>query len=558
MMHTPKPDARVAIVGAGPVGLTLAALLSKSGISTSLYDKAPHLLRKGSKACLIQGDSLEVLDKIGCAAQIAEEGIAWRNGHVFLNDIELMPHTFPERPGFSQFVNISQYRIEQELLRHLEQDPLCTLYWDHEVVGLHQTSSGVTLDLRNEDQSFAAEYLYVVACDGVYSTVRDLMGLEFPGYTHQNPFLITDIRACLPMRKERHFYFNPAFHRGHQMVMHPQPDNIWRIDWQLEKGADIAAERENGGLDKRIRKVIGDVPYNIEWISTYQFNQKVMDRFVAGRVLFAGDAAHALPPYGSRGMNSGIQDADNLAWKLSRVLNGTSDPGILSIYSDERRAAAVENVRLTEATMRFIAPADLRSKAIRHSVLFLARLFPAARKWIDHGKMSEPFTYTSSEMIGPKDFCPIVGHFLPDLPVFLENKRSRLRKLLGDEFTCLIFPEQSSIPLIRDVRAPLGKESDVRFVIVHRRGDTHPQEPASSYEQADRIANYDDIVGAQKFVSKGACFFIIRPDGYIASYHAISELSRLKHHLCRASMRIETPAPHARPVRANTDMEEVV
>jgi 2-polyprenyl-6-methoxyphenol hydroxylase-like FAD-dependent oxidoreductase len=509
----------VAIIGAGPVGMALAALLAQYRIHSIVFDKAPHLLKKGSKACLIQGDILEILEKLGCADVIAEEGIHWRVAHTYLKNIELITQTYPERVGFSQFVNISQYRIEQQLENHLNASPFCSLLWQYDVKEIQQHEQSTTLSFSTPTGHYHDRFRYVIACDGVHSKMRELAGQEFSGYTHQNRFLITDIRAQIPLRKERHFWFDPPFHPGKQLVMHPQPNNIWRIDWQLEENADIVAEKENGQLDQRIRKVIGNIPYKIEWLSTYRFNQKVIDRFRIGNLFFAGDAAHSLPPYGSRGMNSGIQDADNLAWKLRWVLAGWSSDSLLDSYHDERRAAALENLRLTEATMKFIAPDARLTKVKRNLILFIARIFPSARGWIDHGKMAEPFTYAPSALIARQNDNNMAGRFVPDLKMFVRHKPTRLRKLLSHEFSCLFFTDRESLPTFMQLAKGVTVPFPVNFIAaVPCDGDTFPS--------CDGIilAEYDDIASVRQFHTEEPVCYIVRPDGHIAGQYPLIEI----------------------------------
>ncbi|MDQ3405823.1 MAG: FAD-dependent monooxygenase, partial [Actinomycetota bacterium] len=285
----------VGIVGAGPVGLVAALRLADLGVPSVLLEANPELLKQGSKACLIQGDVLDVLDKFGCAEIIAEEGITWTVARTYVRNQEIRAAEYPRPPGFGPFVNISQHRIEQVLVAAAEAHPLCEIRWDHRVTGLSQDQDSVTVRVLTAEGEQDLEFGHLIACDGVRSRVRELVGVEWTGYTHQDRFLITDIKAKLPLSKERHFHYDPSFNPGRQLVMHPQPDDIWRIDWQLPPDADVEGERASGQFDRRVRSVIGDVPYEIDWVSTYRFHQRVVERLRVDRVLFAGDAAHALP-----------------------------------------------------------------------------------------------------------------------------------------------------------------------------------------------------------------------------------------------------------------------
>jgi 3-(3-hydroxy-phenyl)propionate hydroxylase len=523
-------SARVGIVGAGPVGLALAARLATMGIRSVLFDKSPHLLKKGSKACLIQGDVLEVLDKVGCADRIADEGIHWRIAHTYIHDVEMITQHFPERTGFGQFVNISQYRIEQELLRFVEAHSYADIRWSHELTAIAQDKNAVTLSLATPEGEQRLSFAYVVACDGVHSTLRALTEVAFTGYTHPDRFLITDIRANIARTKERHFFFNSRFNPGRQLVMHPQPGNIWRIDWQLAPDIDVEEEKRNGMLDARIRRVIGDIPYQIEWLSTYRFNQKVVERFKVGRIFFAGDAAHSLPPYGSRGMNSGIQDADNLAWKLAHALKGYAGEGLLDTYHAERYPAAMENLRVTEATMKFMVP-PTRFKRLKRSIIFrLAVPFKRMRKLVDHGKMAEPFVYKGSSLIPAAEADPLIGQFAPDARIHVDGVRTRLRKLFGDGFVCLFFGSRHEagelMAMVKEQSLPVP----LSFVAAFPQGGE-----IAPFTEKITVATYDDILFFRNFYTGKATWYLVRPDGHIATKQPLPKAAALKEILAQCA-----------------------
>lgn len=522
-MKSNDSTARVGIVGAGPVGLALAARLATMGIRSVLLEKSPHLLKKGSKACLIQGDVLEVLDKAGCADRIADEGIHWRIAHTYIKDVEMITQHFPERAGFGQFVNISQYRIEQELLEFAGMNPYAEIRWSHEITALAQDEHAVTLTVATPQGEQQLGFDYVVACDGVHSKLRALTNVAFTGYTHQDRFLITDIRANIARTKERHFFFDSRFNPGRQLVMHPQPDNIWRIDWQLAPDTDIEEEKRNGKLDARIRRVIGDIPYKLEWISTYRFNQRVVEQFKVGRVFFAGDAAHSLPPYGSRGMNSGIQDADNLAWKLASVLKGQAGEALLDTYHAERYPAALENLRVTEATMKFMVP-PTRFKRLQRSIIFkLAVPFKSMRKLVDHGKMAEPNAYKESRLMLAAASSPLVGQFAPDARIHVDGVKSRLRKLFGVGFVCLFFGTRDEASEFVAATKEQSLPVPVRFVAAFPQG-----EDIEPFREDITIATYDDILFFRNFYKGAAAWYLVRPDGYIATKQSLLAAACLK------------------------------
>lgn len=509
-----RPDTPpVGIVGAGPVGLALAARLASLGIRSVVLEADSHLRKQGSKACLIQGDVLEVLDKFGCAEQIRTEGVTWHVARTYVRDKEIRATVYPQRIGFGPFVNISQYRIEQTLLAKVEADPLCQVRWSHRVTAISQDAENVRVLAETPAGNAQLQFQYLVACDGVRSALRDLVGVAWTGYSHADRFLITDIRARLPLAKERHFHYDPSFNPGRQLVIHPQPNDIWRIDWQLPPDTDIEAERRTGAFDQRVRAVIGEIPYEIDWLSTYRFHQRVVDRFVVGRVFFAGDAAHSLPPYGSRGMNSGVQDADNLAWKLALVLQGHTDHSLLETYHDERYAAAQENLAVTEATIRFMVPPSRSRRWIRAALLRLAKPVGAVRRHINSGRMAEPYVYSDSPLVDATSCHPLLGHFAPDGWVSAAGRRERIRTLFGAQFVVVYFGTDASAAR-RFVHDSFTGRSDlpVRLVLVlparTEIGDL-PAQVTVVHDENPRLRTDYHV--------RRPTWMLIRPDGHIAA-----------------------------------------
>jgi len=438
---------RVCIIGAGPVGLTLALRLSDFGIACTLFDDNPGLKKEGSKACLIQGDVLEILDKSGCADKVFATGLPWVYSNVYIGGTSIKRVKYENNNRYGPFVNISQYDIEKIMLEEIERRPNIRVHWSSKVIDLRASDRHVCADIQTPDGRRSHAFAYVAACNGVRSNVRDIVQLKWNGYRHTSQFLITDIRAKLPFAKERHFHFDPPFNRGYQVIIHPQPDDIWRIDWQLAPDVDVEADKANGNFEKRIRSVIGNVDYELKWMSVYRFQQRTVERFSKGRVLFAGDAAHALPPYGSRGMNSGIQDADNLAWKLALVMNGCADSALIDTYHCERAAAARENIDVTERTIRFMVPSSRWVKARRGLLFSLAKRFPSFRQYVNSGTMAMPHRYVDSPIVRAADTSMAVGSFAADADVKLGGRHLKLRELLGKGFTFVYVGRQAPTTL---------------------------------------------------------------------------------------------------------------
>jgi 3-(3-hydroxy-phenyl)propionate hydroxylase len=335
------------------------------------------------------------------------------------------------RERFPPFVNLSQERVERILLERVEAEPLVELRWRSRVVGARHDADGALLELEGRGEVRAP---YVVACDGPHSTMRKLCGLDFPGHGHRDRFLIADIRARLPFPSERRFFFDPPSNPGRQVLLHPQPDDVWRIDWQVPPGVDAEEERESGRLDERIRAIVGDTPYELVWVTGYTFHQRMLRTFRSGRVFFAGDAAHVMAPFGARGMNSGVQDAENLAWKLWGVLEGWAPEALLDTYDAERRAAAAHNLRIVDETMRFMVPPTRARRQLRNAILRASRYVPPVRRLVNSGRLSEPFVYRESPIVAGggerldvqgRGFVALVGEGVepPQTPVPLELRR---------------------------------------------------------------------------------------------------------------------------------------
>ena len=388
----------MAVVGAGPIGLTLAGRLAQQGVRVAIFDAAPAQVGEGSKALCMQRETLDIWGRLGVGERVAERGVQWRIGRTYFRDRELFSVSLPNAGSdrFPPFVNISQTEVERLLLGRLGELGV-TVNWGRRLTSVRQGTDGV--ELAFEDGS-AEQAGYAAGADGAHSAVRHAIGLSFDGHTFEDRFLIADVRADLPFPNERRFYFDPPWNPGRQVLIHPQPDGIWRIDWQVPPETDAEVELANGGLDRRIRAVIGPhAPYELVWLTGYRFSQRLACTFRVGRVFLAGDAAHVMSPFGARGLNSGVGDAEDLAAKLGAVLRGDADDALLDTYDGERRAVAAQNLAVTDATMRFMVPHGPWRRAWRDLVLRLSPHLAWARRRVNSGRLAEP---SHPGRIGPR------------------------------------------------------------------------------------------------------------------------------------------------------------
>ncbi len=377
----------IIIVGAGPVGLTAALMLARQGLPSIVVEAQNDISQEGSKAVVIQRRTLEILEEAapGVGAAIRHTGITWNIKRTYFRDKLRFSETYAETTGdaWPPFVNLPQTVTDRLLLNAARKlyPHLIQFKFGFRVASITQDSraAGVTSE---EGKTLSGPYL--IGCDGAHSIVRKRLGIRMQGKSSSNLFLITDIRAKLPFPRERRFYYDPASNRGRQILIMPQPDDIWRIDWQV--GPDVTLETEQQGrLDERIQAIIGDEPYEIVWSSLYRFHNLVADTFRDKRIFLAGDAAHLMSPFGGRGMNSGVADAHCLALLLGDVQLRHKPLARLDEYNQKRRLVALENITATSRALRTMEPPTRLHLWVRNNNLRLSRWWPAVRRYVDSG-----------------------------------------------------------------------------------------------------------------------------------------------------------------------------
>jgi 3-(3-hydroxy-phenyl)propionate hydroxylase len=381
----------VVVIGAGPVGLCTAIDLAAQGTPVVVLDE-DHTVSVGSRAVCYAKRTLEILDRLGCGQPVVERGVSWNRGRVFMREREIYGFDLLPEPGHQRpaFVNLQQYHFEETLVARAAELPQLDLRWHNRVTGVQAVADGVALTVETPDGPYTLHCDWLVVADGARSPVRHLMGLESRGQVFRDRFLIADVLMKADYPTERWFWFDPPFHPGQSVLLHRQADNVWRVDFQLGWDADPEEEKKPERVLPRLRAMLGDREFELEWVSVYTFQCRRMERFRHGRVLFAGDAAHQVSPFGARGANSGIQDADALAWRLGRVVAGAASDAVLDTWSREREAAADENILNSTRSTDFITPKSAVARAFRDATLELAESLPFARRLVNSGRLSTP------------------------------------------------------------------------------------------------------------------------------------------------------------------------
>jgi 3-(3-hydroxy-phenyl)propionate hydroxylase len=398
----------VVIVGGGPVGMALALDLGRKGTPVVVLDDHEGV-GQGSRAICFAKRTLEICDRLGAGKAMIDKGVQWNVGKVFLGDERVFEFNLQPEDGHRApaFINLQQPYFEKYLvdeIRVAQSDgaPI-EIRGRNAVTGVTPQGDHVVLDINTPDGPYQLEADWLVACDGARSPTREMLGLSFEGRVFEDNFLIADVKMKADFPTERWFWFEPPFKdSGASALLHKQPDDIWRIDFQLGWDIDRAKELKPENIRARVDAMLGEgAEYELEWTSIYTFQCRRMEKFRHGRVLFAGDSAHQVSPFGARGANSGVQDADNLAWKLDLVIKGLAPDRLLDSYSQERVHGADENILNSTRATDFLTPKTEMSKIFRNAVLSLAHRHPFARPLVNSGRLSVPCVYDGLSLNGP-------------------------------------------------------------------------------------------------------------------------------------------------------------
>ena len=487
----------VVIVGAGPTGLTAAIELAVCGVRAVVLDDN-NTVSTGSRAICFAKRTLEIWDRLGCAAPMLAKGVEWQVGKVFFRgeqvyQFNLMPEGGHKMPAF---INLQQYYVEEILVERCRELPQVDLSWKNRVVRVTQQPDAVALDVETPDGRYQLTCDYLLAADGANSIVRESLDAGGQGQEFHDQFLICDISMEVDFPTERWFWFDPPFHRGQSVLLHRQPDNIWRVDFQIGADADTTEAMKTENIAPRITAMLGaDRKWNLEWASAYRFRCRKLDRFVHGRVVFIGDSAHQVSPFGARGANGAVQGVENLLWKLVRVMRNEAPPALLASYDVERQHGAAENLLNSTRATDFITPKSAISRVFRDATLQLSKRHPFARTLVNSGRLSAPCRYEDSPLNTADDatFAHFAqpGSVCPDAAVVHNGRTGWLLESLHGGF-CLLVAGIAVPAQLRDVAGLTVLELGVDLIDA----------------KGDLVRRYD--LG-------GGGAYLVRPDQHVAA-----------------------------------------
>ncbi|MEH2541761.1 MULTISPECIES: FAD-dependent monooxygenase [unclassified Bradyrhizobium] len=504
----------VLIVGAGPIGMTAALVLARYGIKSVLIDRK-DTFNDGSRAICVARPSMHILERIGAVGPFVEKALGWRFGRSYYRGEQIFRLEMPQPPGekYLPMYNLQQQYIEKFLHDAVAACDLVDMRWQSELSAIERHNDGVSVRISSPAGDYRLDADYVLAADGARSPIRSMLGLRLKGDNYEGRYVIADIRMDHDFPTERRAFFEPSGNPGGTVLIHKQPDDIWRVDYQLREGENEQEALKEENLRARVGAILADIghtnAWDLEWWSVYSANTLCLDDYKHGRVFFIGDAAHIVPIFGVRGLNNGLADAENIGWKLALVLHGEADERLLDSFSPERRGATLDVFANATKSTRFMTPPTRGWRLAREAALSLSlkHEFP---RGLANPRQMQPYTYSDSPLTlyaeRDTEFAggPRCGSAAPNARL---ADGSYLLDRAGNGMTAILFCEGPPVAEQAALLAQLGR-IDKRFaaVLVTSRG---------SASETKAIADQDGEI-ARLFAASPGTLYLLRPDLHIA------------------------------------------
>jgi len=507
----------VTVVGAGPIGMANALLLAKQGVKVILLSSEQQL-SEGSRALVYTKRSMEILQAAGAAERIMSKALPWTHGNSIYKGQVVFRMASPtnEHDQFAPLNNLQQNWLESFLLDTIKEQDNIEVRWGNKVVAHEQENDKVTLTVHTPEGEYKHISNWVVAADGGRSPIRESMKLWMEGASYEGRFVIADIRIKLDYPTERLAFFSPDWNPGNTILMHREPDDIWRFDYQLDPNISPEEALKPENLHKAVNdqlKMIGQdhLEWEMDWSTVYSARALTLDNYVHNRIMFVGDAAHLLPIFGVRGANTGFQDAQDLSWKLAAVVKGWAPEKLLESYTFDRVGAAREIIAEAGKSTRFMAPPTDGFRLLRNAVLSLSLKHEFVRP-LYHWRTSRPHAYTHSPLNSQNDDNAITNE-LTENGALIPNVKfadgSFLYDSISDKFSAVVLTKNGQVPagLIAEITALKQQGIPVQVTALAIDGE--------AVSDADVTLTINPEIAEERFFANAAAIYLVRPDQHI-------------------------------------------